>query len=57
VDWEKLGRRGIGESLTSLIGMVRVELNFGLEPTVVIHPGQVKGFNADELEMESGSDC
>ena len=30
-----------------------MELNLGLEPTVVIHPGQVKGFNVDELEMEA----
>jgi hypothetical protein len=36
-----------------LIGVVWVELNLGLEPTVVIHPGQVKGFNVDELEMEA----
>jgi hypothetical protein len=53
VDWIKLGRLGIGEKLGVLIGVFRVELNLGLEPTVVIHPGQVKGFNVDELEMEA----
>jgi hypothetical protein len=35
------------------LGKVRVVLNLGLEPTVVIHPGQMKGFNVDELEMDA----
>jgi hypothetical protein len=25
----------------------------GLEPSVVIHSGQAKGFNVDDLEMEA----
>jgi hypothetical protein len=53
VDWEKLGEPRNWRKLGVLIGAVRVELNLGLEPTVVIHPGQVKGFNVDELEMEA----
>ena len=53
VDWEKLGEPRNWRKLGVLIGMVRVELNLGLEPTVVIHPGQIKGFNVDELEMEA----
>ena len=53
VDWEKLGEPRNWRKLGVLIGFVRVELNLGLEPTVVIHPGQVKGFNVDELEMEA----
>jgi hypothetical protein len=53
VDWEKLGEPLNWRKLGVLIGVVRVELNLGLEPTVVIHPGQVKGFNVDELEMEA----
>jgi hypothetical protein len=53
VDWEKLGEPRNWRKLGVLIGTVRVELNLGLEPTVVIHPGQVKGFNVDELEMEA----
>ena len=53
VDWEKLGEPRNWRKLGVLIGVVRVELNLGLEPTVVIHPGQVKGFNVDELEMEA----
>jgi hypothetical protein len=53
VDWEKLGEPRNWRKLGVLIGLVRVELNLGLEPTVVIHPGQVKGFNVDELEMEA----
>jgi len=51
VDWEKLGEPRNWRKLGVLIGVVRVELNLGLEPTVVIHLGQVKGFNVDELEM------
>jgi len=53
VDWEKLGEPRNWRKLGVVIGVVRVELNLGLEPTVVIHPGQVKGFNVDELEMEA----
>jgi hypothetical protein len=53
VDWKKLGEPRNWRKLGVLIGMVRVELNLGLEPSVVIHPGQIKGFNVDELEMES----
>ncbi|MDT8782509.1 MAG: hypothetical protein IAX22_07710 [Candidatus Bathyarchaeota archaeon] len=53
VDWEKLGEPRNWRKLGVLIGNVRVELNLGLEPSVIIHPGQVKGFNVDELEMES----
>ena len=53
VDWEKLGEPRNWRKLGVLIGEVRVELNLGLEPTLVIHPGQMKGFNVDELEMDS----
>ena len=53
VDWEKLGEPRNWRKLGVLIGDVRVELNLGSEPSVVIHPGQVKGFNVDELEMEA----
>ena len=53
VDWQKLGEPRNWRKLGVSIGAVRVELNLGLEPTVVIHPGQVKGFNVDELEMEA----
>ena len=53
VDWKKLGEPRNWRKLGVLIGTVRVELNLGLEPSVIIHPGQVKGFNVDELEMES----
>lgn len=53
VDWKKLGDPRNWRKLGVLIGSVRVELNLGLEPSVVIHPGQIKGFNVDELEMES----
>ena len=53
VDWVKLGEPRNWRKLGVLIGVVRVELNLGLAPSVVIHPGQVKGFNVDELEMEA----
>ena len=53
VDWVKLGEPRNWRKLGVLIGEVRVELNLGLEPSLVIHPGQVKGFNVDELEMEA----
>ncbi len=53
IDWSKLGKPRNWRKLGVLIGEVRVELNLGLEPSLVIHPGQLKGFNVDELEMES----
>jgi hypothetical protein len=53
LDWEKLGEPRNWRKMGVRIGEVRVELNLGLEPSVVVHPGQVKGFNVDELEMES----
>lgn len=54
----RLDRRKLGEprnwvKLGVRIGAVRVVLNLGLEPSVVIHPGQMKGFNVDELEMDA----
>ena len=53
IDWEKLGEPRNWVKLGVKLGEVRVELNLGLEPSVVIHPGQIKGFNVDELEMEA----
>jgi hypothetical protein len=53
VNWEKLGEPRNWRKMGVRIGEVRVELNLGLEPTLVIHPGQIKGFNVDELEIES----
>ena len=53
VDWEKLGEPRNWRKLGVLIGTIRVELNLGKEHTVVIHPGQLKGLNTDELEMEA----
>lgn len=54
----RLDRRKLGEprnwvKLGVRIGAVRVVLNLGLEPSVVIHSGQMKGFNVDELEMDA----
>ncbi len=53
VDWEKLGNPNNWVKMGIKLGEVRVELNLGLETTVIIHPGQLKGFNVDELEMDS----
>ena len=53
IDWRKLGEPRNWVKLGVRIGTVRVILNLGLEPSVIIHPGQMKGFNVDELEMDS----
>jgi hypothetical protein len=53
LDWRKLGEPRNWVKLGVRIGMVRVVLNLGLEPSVVVHPGQMKGFNVDELEMDA----
>jgi hypothetical protein len=53
LDWRKLGEPRNWVKLGVRIGSVRVVLNLGLSPSVVIHPGQMKGFNVDELEMDA----
>jgi hypothetical protein len=53
LDWRKLGEPRNWVKLGVRLGAVRVVLNLGLEPSVIIHPGQMKGFNVDELEMEA----
>jgi hypothetical protein len=53
LDWRKLGEPRNWVKLGVRLGSVRVVLNLGLEPTVIIHPGQMKGFNVDELEMDA----
>jgi hypothetical protein len=53
LDWRKLGEPRNWVKLGVRLGTVRVVLNLGLEPSVVIHPGQMKGFNVDELEMDA----
>ncbi len=53
LDWRKLGEPRNWVKLGVRLGTVRVVLNLGLEPTVIIHPGQMKGFNVDELEMDA----
>ena len=53
LDWRKLGEPRNWVKLGVRLGKVRVVLNLGLEPTVIIHPGQMKGFNVDELEMDA----
>ena len=53
IDWCRLGEPRNWRKLGVRIGDVRVVLNMGLVPTVVIHPGQMKGFNVDQLEMDA----
>jgi hypothetical protein len=53
LDWRKLGEPRNWVKLGVRLGTVRVVLNLGLEPTVIIHPGQMKGFNVDELEIDA----
>jgi hypothetical protein len=54
VDWGKLGSPRNWRQLGVDVGEVKVELHTGLgslhlESNVIIHPGQVKGFKAEEL--------
>ena len=53
LDWRKLGEPRNWVKLGVRLGTVSVVLNLGFEPSVVIHPGQMKGFNVDELEMDA----
>ncbi len=53
LDWRKLGEPRNWTKLGVRIGSVRVVLNLGVEASVVVHPGQMKGFNVDELEMDA----
>lgn len=53
IDWLKLGKPQNWVKLGIHFGSVRVVLNLGVEPSVIIHPGQMKGFNVDELEMDA----
>jgi len=53
LDWRKLGSPRNWVKLGVRIGEVRVVLNQGLSSSVVIHPGQLKGFNVDVLEMDA----
>jgi hypothetical protein len=53
IDWRRLGEPRNWRKLGVRIGDVRVVLNMGLVPSVVVHPGQMKGFNVDQLEMDA----
>lgn len=54
LDWRKLGSPRNWVKLGVRVGAARVVLNQGVVPSVVIHPGQLKGFDVDELEVDAG---
>ena len=54
LDWERLGSPRNWVKLGVKLGDVRVVLNGGLRPSVVIHPGRLRGFDVDELEVDAG---
>ena len=54
LDWERLGSPRNWVKLGVKVGDVRVVLNGGLRPSVVIHPGRLRGFDVDELEVDAG---
>ena len=51
LDWVKLGEPRNWEKLGVRIGSIRVVKT---NRSVIIHPGQLKGFDIDELEIEAG---
>ena len=54
LDWRKLGSPRNWEQLGVRIGTVRVEKHVGLTRSIIIHPGRLKGFDVDELEVDAG---
>jgi predicted transcriptional regulator len=51
LDWVKLGQPRNWEKLGVRIGSVRVERT---SRSIIIHPGRLKGFDVDELEVDAG---
>ena len=54
MDWQKLGSPRNWVKLGVRVGMVRVVLNQGVVSSLVVHPGQLKGFDVDALEVDAG---
>lgn len=54
LDWGKLGEPCNWEKLGIKVGAVRVVLNLGKEPSIIIHPGKLVGFDYNELLFEAG---
>jgi hypothetical protein len=55
VDWEKLGEPNNWVKQGFKVNGIRVEKNCGVQPTVVIHTGQLSGFDPDSLLVEAGT--
>lgn len=51
VDWRKLGRPQNWQKLGILIGNIRVVKT---SRSIIIHPGKLRGFDVDELEVTAG---
>ena len=52
--WEKLGEPKNWIKMGLSFCGIRVEKNLGKQPTIIIHAGQLRGFNPDELLVEAG---
>jgi hypothetical protein len=55
VVWEKLGEPNNWVKMGFKISGIRVEKNCGVQPTVIIHCGQLSGFDPDALLVEAGA--
>ena len=55
VNWKKLGDPNNWIKLDFKVHGIRVEKNLGLQPTLVIHTGQLSGFDPDALLVEAGA--
>jgi hypothetical protein len=54
VNWDKLGQPENWDKYGFKVSGIRVEKNCGDQPTVVIHCGQLSGFDPDALLVEAG---
>jgi len=55
VEWVKLGEPNNWVKMGFKVSGIRVEKNCGVQPTVVIHTGQISGFDPDALLVEAGA--
>jgi hypothetical protein len=55
IQWEKLGDPKNWVKLGFNCCGIHVEKNLGLEPTIIIHTGQLAGFDPDALLVEAGT--
>jgi hypothetical protein len=55
VNWVKLGQPNNWVKMGFKVSGIRVEKNCGDQPTVIIHTGQLSGFDPDALFLEAGT--